>query len=906
MKIKYSPSTIKLGKNCLFNLYCKLTRQKKDPEEDKKYANGGNCVHDPIEYYYNELADLDLDIAMPTLQIFFIKKWNHYELGTSLDKQAYWTCLINILKRKIKPTHVEYEYNFSNLNYDFIGRADVVNFDVPWIGDWKTSNYNKLKNGEPDSKTRKKIEEYRTQLMYYAMCHNKETGRIPHCWVYFAKVDIMVEFDFTAEQLKQLSNDLDDFNFDITERFETEDFPRSLKNCYYCKYKKVCNSNLLRETDKETFGVKFHLKKNKLMLARESGLPENLQERIEASINYRMKNAEFIILSMLKRGIHCDGIKKLYKRKYYGGECNIGYLIVIYGIIKDYCKNNDLKFVPEVIDYRTQDLENITVPDKLIVDFTLDESQIIAVEKLIKNRWGIIEYGTGGGKTAISAEAIRRTKLKTLFVIDNKDLLLQTKDEYEKMLNVKCGIVGMGLKDFDKPIVLATIQTLNKHLKDFSSELAEFGTAIFDECVGGDSRILTEDGTKKIKTIYEEQYFGKVLSWNDKIKTYEWKPVLGHHKTEKRIEYYRIYFNNRIKPLKITPDHKLFTTVGWVEAKDLTTKHLLLMKQFKHKSYHASKKEIIIIEEAELQINRIIQLRKLNKIIKKEQLKEIKINKIESSKYSAGIHFYDIEVKDNHNFFVNGVLSHNCHIIATDSFEKLSKYLVNTKYRFGFSATARRKDGNQNIIFNNCGHIVYSKKANELIKDGRLVPPTCIFYKYKSDSFVSGTWQDEYRDGIVDNKERNKHIIEIAKKSVASGLKVMILVRYVEHGKALAEALNCDYIYGKTKNEDRVNLLDKFKKDSNLLIGNVKIFNKGLNIKKLDMIINTTGNSGTDGIYTDIITTQTCGRALRKAEGKTKAYYIDFYDDGEYLRKHSQERIKALQDEGYNVKILKR
>ena len=110
--------------------------------------------------------------------------------------------------------------------------------------------------------------------------------------------------------------------------------------------------------------------------------------------------------------------------------------------------------------------------------------------------------------------------------------------------------------------------------------------------------------------------------------------------------------------------------------------------------------------------------------------------------------------------------------------------------------------------------------------------------------------------------------------------------------------INSEVIYGKTEDDIRYETLERFKKrEFRVLIGNIKIFNKGLNIKCLEVIINAAGNAG------DVVTVQTIGRELRKEKDKTGALYIDFIDKGEYCFKHSISRINALKAEKYDVEI---
>ena len=327
------------------------------------------------------------------------------------------------------------------------------------------------------------------------------------------------------------------------------------------------------------------------------------------------------------------------------------------------------------------------------------------------------------------------------------------------------------------------------------------------------------------------------------------------------------------------------------------------MSGIDHQKYHAGDTIQLAIAK-DLQQDRINYLRSFKAEFAKDErtetVRKLKKGKILSiEKISKEKNFYDIEVEDNHNFFANGILSSNCHIIASKSFETVSKYLVNTKYRFGFSATAKRDDGNDNIIYAHTGEVVYRRRAQDLIKDNVLVDPEATFFNYGSKIVVSDNWQNEYADGIVGSDLRNNTIKKLAEKCINDGKQVMILTKMVRHGDWFKKNIKgADLIYGKTDDDLRVEILDDFKAGKlKCLVGNLKIFNKGINIKNLDVLINAAGNAG------DVLTVQTIGRVLRKNPGKTKAYYYDFMDAGEYLHKHSLSRINALKGEDYTVTI---
>lgn len=713
MDIRYSSSTLKVYKSCPFRFYCKATDQRKDDNTDLSYGKAGNVVHHALEYYFNNLTEIEIEFALIELKNVFEEEWEDCEIiNPYIDKDLYWVSVINGINLKISPTDLEYEFIVKEEGINFIGYADVMNTKEHWIGDWKTTTYKK-----------NKLIGYKEQLKYYSWAYWKEFGVIPMAWVYFNKVNKIFKYQFPLESIKNVDLELKQIHNHALKRFDKLDFERnsSRNNCYFCPYKGVCSTDLLRKKVAEKYEITFHLKKNKLLV--EGSIPEIIHRKIEKKINFELKNAFFIKKAMLAKGIYYDGIKKLYRRKEYGAETFMGYLNTVYDELKQFAHSQGKKIRLVLKDYRDTEVyrEKIKVKDKLKIPFVMYNFQNKSVDILIKNRWGIIEVGTGGGKTVIAAEAIRRLGLRTLFIIDNKDLLLQTKKEYEEMLGVNCGIVGMGLREWKADIVLATIQTLAKHAKMFANELASFPLVIYDET----------------------------------------------------------------------------------------------------------------------------------------------------------------------------------HIIASKSFETVSKFLVNTKYRFGFSATAKRDDGNDNVIYAHTGTVVYKRRAQDLIKDGVLVDPEAIFYNYGSKMVISDNWQNEYSDGIVDNDLRNDTIKKIAEKYIKDGKQVMILTKMIRHGDWFHNNIKgSELIYGRTNNDLRVDILEGFKAGKfQVLIGNLKIFNKGINIKNLDVLINASGNAG------DVLTVQTIGRVLRKNPGKTHAYYIDFMDAGEYLKKHSVSRIGALKAEDYNVEI---
>jgi superfamily II DNA or RNA helicase len=97
------------------------------------------------------------------------------------------------------------------------------------------------------------------------------------------------------------------------------------------------------------------------------------------------------------------------------------------------------------------------------------------------------------GKTLAAAEFIRNHKMKTLFIVDTLDLLLQAKKEFENTLGMDIGIIGGG--EFKEEfITVATWQSLIKKCNNVFFDRQQ--CVILDECQIG--------ACKSIKTILNQ------------------------------------------------------------------------------------------------------------------------------------------------------------------------------------------------------------------------------------------------------------------------------------------------------------------------------------------------------------------------------------------------------------------
>ena len=160
----------------------------------------------------------------------------------------------------------------------------------------------------------------------------------------------------------------------------------------------------------------------------------------------------------------------------------------------------------------------------------------------------------------------------------------------------------------------------------FSPVQCRYKVYVIDECLTGDSLVLTREGLVRID---DPGLKGQeVLSYNENKNIWEYKAVIrwldqGQKQT--------LTIKTNQTEIQCTENHLIRTKQGWIKAKHL---------------------------KPGMQI-----------------LSPTNLEWVESVTLAGVENVYDIEVEDNHNFVANGLLVHNCHMLSTAAFNALLKTL---------------------------------------------------------------------------------------------------------------------------------------------------------------------------------------------------------------------------------------
>ncbi len=101
-----------------------------------------------------------------------------------------------------------------------------------------------------------------------------------------------------------------------------------------------------------------------------------------------------------------------------------------------------------------------------------------ALSELLQRDFGVLEAGTGSGKTVIALAVIAHRKQPTLILVHTKELLYQWAERVRNFLDTEPGLIGDGHFDV-KPITIAIVNSARRHLAELPSL---FGQICVDEC----------------------------------------------------------------------------------------------------------------------------------------------------------------------------------------------------------------------------------------------------------------------------------------------------------------------------------------------------------------------------------------------------------------------------------------
>jgi superfamily II DNA or RNA helicase len=247
------------------------------------------------------------------------------------------------------------------------------------------------------------------------------------------------------------------------------------------------------------------------------------------------------------------------------------------------------------------------------------------------------------------------------------------------------------------------------------------------------------------------------------------------------------------------------------------------------------------------------------------------------------------------------VIVDECHHVGAVSFDMLLK-CARAKYVLGLTATPIRRDGQQPIIFMQCGPMRYAAERPANAPHLLEVHPR-ILHKHIGLPPTAGI-QDVFRF-LASDTERTKALAREAIECFKQGRKVLLLTERTDHLDVLASELQLEIsrlflLHGRMSRKQRTAVtveLDSLPPDApRVLLSTGKLVGEGFDHPALDTLILAMPISWKGTLQ------QYAGRLHREHSTKTDVRVIDFVDAGHSaLNRMWEKRLRGYRAMGYNI-----
>lgn len=271
---------------------------------------------------------------------------------------------------------------------------------------------------------------------------------------------------------------------------------------------------------------------------------------------------------------------------------------------------------------------------------------------------------------------------------------------------------------------------------------------------------------------------------------------------------------------------------------------------------------------------------------------------------------YDLTVAEDHSYVANGVIVHNCHHVPADSFRKIAFFLKARK-RLGLSATPKRIDRNESLIFFSVGRVVYQAKYTDMVKLNLASP---IQYRRFYVELTPEEYEQysQFSNLPSTNPSKITKMMKVAfiaekKYEILKKLiqklpedKILVFCQYVDQAKKAYKAVReivdgqAALLTGSTKSELRKRYFEQFKDGKKRIIVTTTVLDEGIDVPDAETAIILSG-SGTERQMI-----QRIGRVLRYRPNKV-AKVIEIITKNTIEERIAERRAEVLREYGLTL-----
>lgn len=250
---------------------------------------------------------------------------------------------------------------------------------------------------------------------------------------------------------------------------------------------------------------------------------------------------------------------------------------------------------------------------------------------------------------------------------------------------------------------------------------------------------------------------------------------------------------------------------------------------------------------------------------------------------------YNIEVKDNNNYFAEDILVHNCHhVCGSPTISKMFSKVITkipARYKYGLTATPERSDTMIKTMYTLIGmsrnadfEPTYAIDRSEIntMEAEHVKYDITLDYGYEILNSDGTLDYNTLIDYLSDHDKRNEIIVNNIVEAGKQNRKQVVLchrVRHVEHlyNLLLEKGLRVKMVVGKVSNKKRKEILENCE-NWDVMVATYSLLKEGISIKALDTLHLTTPQKNKSMIV------QCAGRIERFLEGKQTPVIYDYVD----------------------------
>lgn len=249
---------------------------------------------------------------------------------------------------------------------------------------------------------------------------------------------------------------------------------------------------------------------------------------------------------------------------------------------------------------------------------------------------------------------------------------------------------------------------------------------------------------------------------------------------------------------------------------------------------------------------------------------------------------------------LNTAIDYDCLIIdeahhsAAATYRRLNKkQWAGIYYRYFFTATPFRTDDNERLLLESIvGRKIYEISYKTAVKKGYVVPVEAYYYTLPKVEVEGYTWQEVYKELIVDRKDRNGLISVFLQSLQVAKVSTLCLVKEIKHGNNLVKTTGAAFASG-TDTKDCKQLICWFNdKKLTCLVGTTGVIGEGVDTKPAEYVIIACLGKSKPAFM------QQVGRGVRPYPGKESCKIIIFKDPShKFTLRHFNAQVRILKEE---------